>query len=64
MFDRLLQTTRNNSFFLFGARGLARFTGDFANAAALCVSRDRTRMRMDGVLCLHWRDAIAELGLT
>ena len=45
-------------------RGLARFTGDFANAAALCVSRDRTRMRMDGVLCLHWRDALAELGLT
>lgn len=44
-------------------RGLARFTGDFANAAALCVSRDRTRMRMDGVLCLHWRDALAELGL-
>ena len=45
-------------------RSLARFTGDFANAAALCVSRDRTRMRMDGVLCLHWRDALAELGLT
>ena len=45
-------------------RGLARFTGDFANAAALCISRDRTRMRMDGVLCLHWRDALAELGLT
>lgn len=44
-------------------RGLARFTGDFANAAALCISRDRTRLRMDGVLCLHWRDALAELGL-
>lgn len=44
-------------------RGLARFTGDFANAAALYISRDPTRMRMDGVLCLHWRDALAELGL-
>ena len=45
-------------------RGLARFTGDFANATALCISRDPTRMLMDGVLCLHWRDALAELGLT
>jgi len=44
-------------------RGLARFTGDFKNAAALCISRDPTRMAMDGVLCVHWRDALAELGL-
>ena len=44
-------------------RSLARFTGDFANAAALCISRDPARMRMNGVLCLHWRDALAELGL-
>lgn len=44
-------------------RGLARFTGDFANPTALCVSRDPTRMRIDGVLCVHWRDALAELGL-
>ena len=44
-------------------RGLARFTGDFANPTALCVSQDPTRMQIDGVLCLHWRDALAELGL-
>ena len=44
-------------------RVLARFAGDFANAAALCVSRDPARMRVNGVLCLHWRDALAELGL-
>lgn len=44
-------------------RVLARFAGDFANATALCVSRDPARMRVNGVLCLHWRDALAELGL-
>ena len=44
-------------------RGLARFTGDFDNPTALCISRDPARMRIDGVLCLHWRDALAELGL-
>ena len=44
-------------------RGLARFTGDFTNPTALCVSRDPTRMRIDGVLCVHWRDALADLGL-
>ena len=44
-------------------RNLARFTGDFDNPEALCISLDPTRMRMDGVLCMHWRDALAELGL-
>ena len=45
-------------------RGIARFTGEFANPLALCISRDPMRMRMEGVLCVHWRDALAELGLS
>ena len=44
-------------------RGLARFTGDFAQPLALCISMDPTRMRMGDVLCLHWRDALEELEL-
>ena len=44
-------------------RGLARFTRDFSDPLALCISRDPTRMRLDGVLCLHWREALEELGL-
>ena len=43
--------------------GLARFIGDFSDPLALCISRDPTRMRTDGVLCLHWREALEELGL-
>ena len=30
---------------------------------ALCISRDSSRMQIDGVLCLHWRAALQELGL-
>ena len=44
-------------------RGLARFAGDFAGPLALCISRDRARMQIGGVLCLHWRGALQELGL-
>ena len=44
-------------------RRLARFTGDFTSPLALCISRDPTRMRMDGALCRHWREALEELGL-
>ena len=44
-------------------RGLARFTRDFSDPLALCISRDPTRMLLDGVLCLHWREALEELGL-
>ena len=44
-------------------RGLARFTGDFAHPLALCISRDPARMQIGGVLCLHWRAALQELGL-
>ena len=44
-------------------RSLARFKRDFADPLALCISRDPSRMRMDGVLCVHWLDALAELGL-
>ena len=44
-------------------RGLARFRGDFAGPLALCISRDPARMQIDGVLCLHWREALQDLGL-
>ena len=44
-------------------RSLARFTGDFADPQLLCVSRDPARMRIGDVLCLPWRDALAELGI-
>jgi predicted AAA+ superfamily ATPase len=44
-------------------RGLARFTRDFSDPLALCISRDPTRMLLDGVLCLHWREALEELDL-
>ncbi|MDE0027725.1 MAG: AAA family ATPase [Spirochaetaceae bacterium] len=44
-------------------RALAGFAGDFADPLALCISRDTTRMQIGGVLCLHWRGALRELGL-
>ena len=44
-------------------RGLAAFTGDFARPLALCISRDPARMQIGGVLCLHWRAALQDLGL-
>ena len=44
-------------------RVLARFADDFADPLALCISRDPTRMRIGDVLCVHWRDALEELGL-
>lgn len=44
-------------------RTLEGFTGDFDQPLALCVSRDASRMQVGGVLCLHWRDALDELGL-
>ena len=44
-------------------RHLTRFTGDFPEPLALCISRDPTRMRIGGVLCVHWREALEELGL-
>ncbi len=44
-------------------RHLARFIGDFPDPFALCISRDPTRMEIDGVLCTHWRAALGELGL-
>ena len=45
-------------------RHLTRFTGDFSEPLALCISRDPTRMQIDGVLCVHWREAFDELGLS
>ena len=44
-------------------RVLARFADDLADPLALCISRDPTRMRIGNVLCVHWRDALEELGL-
>ena len=44
-------------------RALEGFTGDFARPLALCIGRDRTRMRIGSVLCLHRDDALRELGL-
>ena len=44
-------------------RNLTRFIGDFPEPLALCISRDRTRMLIEGVLCVHWREALEELGL-
>ena len=44
-------------------RNLARFTGDFPEPLALCISRDPTRMHIDDILCVHWRNALAELKL-
>jgi len=44
-------------------RHLARFIGDFPAPLALCISRDPTRMEIDGVLCVDWRAALGELGL-
>lgn len=44
-------------------RNLASFTGDFTDPLALCVSRDPTRLMLNGVLCVPWRDAFKELGL-
>ena len=45
-------------------RHLTRFTGDFSEPLALCISRDPTRMQIDDVLCVHWREAFDELGLS
>ena len=44
-------------------RHLTRFIGDFHEPLALCLSRNRTRMLIEGVLCVHWREALEELGL-
>ena len=42
-------------------RNLARFTGDFPEALAMCICRDPSRMQIGNVLCVHWRDALLEL---
>ena len=44
-------------------RVLAGFIKDFSQPLALCISRDATSMRIGDVLCLHWRDALGEMGL-
>ena len=45
-------------------RHLARFTGDFPEPLALCISRDPTRLQVGDVLCVHWREALRELSLS
>ena len=45
-------------------RHLTRFTGDFPEPLALCISRDPTCMQIDGVRCAHWREALEELSLS
>ena len=44
-------------------RTLTRFSDDFGDPLALCISRDPARMQIGPVLCLHWREALAELAL-
>jgi len=44
-------------------RGLARMLPDFPGADAFCLSRDRNRKRISGVLALPWDEGLAELGL-
>ena len=44
-------------------RDIARFTRDFDDPLALCISRDPARLEIDRVLCLPWREALNELGL-
>ena len=44
-------------------RSLVRFMKDFDDPLALCISQDRTRMQIRNVLCVHWLDALTELGL-
>ena len=44
-------------------RHLSRFVAEFREPLAMCLSRDPTPMRMGDVLCVHWRQALAELGL-
>ena len=45
-------------------RNLARFARDFAEPLAVCISRDPDRTRIESVLCLPWREALKELGLS
>ena len=61
--EALIEITSSERIDERDVRGLARFTRDFTNPLALCISRDPTRMLLDGVLCLHWREALEELGL-
>ena len=41
----------------------ARFSGDSGDPLALCISRGPARMQIGGVLCVHWREPLAELAL-
>ncbi len=42
---------------------LVRFLPDFPGADAFCLSRDRVRKRVGGVLAVPWDEGLSELGL-
>lgn len=44
-------------------RDLARFVPHFPGARALCLSRDKVRKEIGGVLALPWEQGLTELGL-
>lgn len=44
-------------------RNLARFAREFDDPLALCISREPARMHIGDVLCVHWLEALGELGL-
>ena len=44
-------------------RTLARFSDDFGDPLALCISRDPASLQIGRVLCVHWREALTELAL-
>ena len=44
-------------------RQLARFADEFRQPLAMCASRDPAALEIEGVRCLHWREALAALGL-
>ncbi len=45
-------------------QNLRHFAPDFPNARLLVISNDRTRRKIEGVLCLHWREAFQEMGFS
>lgn len=44
-------------------RVLGRFMPSFEFPLALLISRDPSRLNINGILCVHWLDALGELGL-
>jgi predicted AAA+ superfamily ATPase len=42
---------------------LNHYAGDFKNSVPMLISLDRTRRKIGETLCLHWTEALEELGL-